>query len=429
LGVLWTKQLFEKIVKAPVAGYAAAGICLLAVPVLMAQQGWDDHDRSQKTLALDLAKNYLKSCPPNAILFTAEDNDSYALWYAQEVEGIRKDVRVVVSTLIGTDWGIDQLRYKVNKSDPFNMVFTPEQVAGDKLNVVYYSKMPGFEPDRYYDLQDILKNVVGSDDPRYTSASEEGDVYHLFPVQKFSVPVDAKTVTANGTVNTGDKVVDALHIDLGNKNYLFKNDLAMLAVIAGNQWKRPICFTNSGTAQDLGLEKYTRLNGLTYQLVPVENTNTSGVNMEVAYNNIMKQFGYGHANNKGVYFDEENRRHLLNIRAVYGEAAGNMADNGKKDEAQKNVDDALKIAMHENDLWGQGYAFRVHADFLRTDRKFSESLELYKRAFAIAQSIDDRISMGMELANMSLLANVLEEYQASGQYAEAALSVFQAIGN
>jgi hypothetical protein len=335
LGVLWAKQVFEKIAKASIAGYAASTICLLAVPVLMAQQGWDDHNRSQKTLALDLAKNYLKSCPPNAILFTAEDNDSYALWYAQEVEGIRKDVRVVVSTLIGTDWGIDQLRYKVNKSDPFNVVFTREQVAGDRLNVVYHSKMPGFEPDTYYDLHDMLKNVIGSDDPRYTTTSDDGDIYHLFPVQKFSVPVDAKTVTANGTVKADDKVVDALHIDLSNKNYLLKNDLAILAVIAGNQWKRPICFSNSGTAQDLGLEKYTRLNGLTYQLVPVENTNTSGVNMEVAYNNIMQQFGYGHANGKNVYFDEENRRRMNTIKLAHAQVARSLAQAGKKEAARR----------------------------------------------------------------------------------------------
>jgi hypothetical protein len=335
LGVLWTKQVLEKIIKAPLATYAATGLCLLAVPVLMAQQEWDDHDRSRKTLALDLAKNYLESCPPNAILFTAEDNDSYALWYAQEIEGIRKDVRIVVSTLIGTDWYIDQLRYKVNNSAPFNVVFTPEQVAGDKLNVVYYSKMPGYDTDKYYDLYDILKNVVGSDDPRYTTASEDGDLYHLFPVQHFSVPVDVKQVTANNTVHAGDKVVDALHIDLGNKNYLLKNDLAMLAIIAGNQWKRPICFANNGTAQDLGLEKYTRLNGLTYQLVPVENTNTGGVNTEVAYNNIMKHFGYGHANRKGVYFDEENRRRVNIIKLAHAQVARSLAQAGKKEEARR----------------------------------------------------------------------------------------------
>ncbi|MBO9199307.1 MULTISPECIES: glycosyltransferase family 117 protein [Niastella] len=332
LGVLWLKQLLEKATKAPVAAYLAASLCLLAVPVLMAQQEWDDHDRSQKTLALDLAKNYLESCPPNAILFTAEDNDSYALWYAQEVEGIRKDVRVVVSTLIGTDWGFDQLRYKVNKSAPFNVVFTPEQVAGDKLNVVYYSQMPGYEKDKYYDLYDILKNVVGSDDQRFTSASEDGDIYHLFPTQKFSVLVDIKMATASGAIQPGEKAVDALHIDLNNKNYLFKNDLAMLAVIAANQWKRPICFANLGTAQDLGLDKYTRLNGLAYQLVPVENT---GVDLTVAYNNIMQKFGYGHANRKSVYFDEENRRRMNTIKMAHAQIARSLAQAGRKEEARK----------------------------------------------------------------------------------------------
>ncbi|MCS3797694.1 DUF2723 domain-containing protein [Niastella sp. OAS944] len=335
LGVLWTKQVFEKITKASVATYAASALCLLAVPVLMAQQEWDDHDRSQKTLALDLAKNYLESCPPNAILFTAEDNDSYGLWYAQEVEGIRKDVRVVVSTLLGTDWSIDQLRYKVNDSDPFNVVFTPEQVAGDRLNVVYYNKMPGFEADKYYDLHDILKNVIASDDPRYTTTSEDGDVYHLYPTQKFSVPVDKKVVTANGTVNANDNVVDSIHIDLSGKNFIFKNDLAILAVIAGNQWKRPVCFTNNSTAQDVGLDKYTRLNGLTYQLVPVENTNNAGINTDLAYKNIMQKFDYGHANKKGVYFDEENRRRINTIKLAHAQVARGLALAGRKEEARK----------------------------------------------------------------------------------------------
>ncbi|MFL5747711.1 MAG: protein O-mannosyl-transferase family [Niastella sp.] len=335
LGVLWVKQMLEKVTRPPIAAYLAAGLCLLAVPVLMAQQEWDDHDRSQKTLALDLAKNYLKSCPPNAILFTAEDNDSYALWYAQEVEGIRKDVRVVVSTLIGTDWGIDQLRYKVNNSAPFNVVFRPDQVAGDKLNVIYYSQTPGYDKDKYYDLYNILKNVVGSDDQRFTTTSEDGDTYSLYPTQKFSVPVDVKTVMANGTIHAGDKVVDSLHIDLSSKNYLFKNDLAILAVIAGNQWKRPICFSNLGTAQDMGLDKYTRLNGLTYQLVPVENTNTSGVNLDVAYNNVMQYFGYGNAGKKGVYFDEENRRRLNTIKLAHAQIARSLAQAGRKEEARK----------------------------------------------------------------------------------------------
>lgn len=334
LGVLWVKQLLEKVVKSPVAAGLATSVCLLAVPVLMAQQEWDDHDRSKKTLALDFAKNYLESCPPNAILFTVGDNDSYPLWYAQEVEGIRKDVRVVVVNLIGSDWYIDQLRYKVNKSDPFNVVFTPEKVAGDRLNVVYYSKLPGYDANKYYDLHDILKNVIGSDDTRFTNVTEDGDTYHLFPVQKFSVPVDVKAVTANGTVHAGEKMVDTLHLDI-NKNYLFKNDLAVLAVIAGNQWKRPICFTSTNSLRELGLEKYTRLEGMCYQLVPVENTNTSGVDNEVAYKNIMQKYGYGNANKKGVYFDEVNRQHINFIKLNHAQVALSLAQAGKKEEARR----------------------------------------------------------------------------------------------
>ena len=130
LGVLWVKEMFEKFMKAPVANYVSAGLCLLAVPVLMGNQEWDDHDRSKKTLARDLAKDYLESCPPNAMLFSFGDNDTYPLWYAQEVEGIRPDVRVVVNSLLGTDWYMNELRYKVNQSAPFDIIFTRRTDSG-----------------------------------------------------------------------------------------------------------------------------------------------------------------------------------------------------------------------------------------------------------------------------------------------------------
>jgi hypothetical protein len=165
------------------AGYAAAGLCFLAVPVLMGDQEWDDHDRSKKTLARDLAKDYLESCPPNAMLFSFGDNDTYPLWYAQEVEGIRPDVRVIVNTLLGTDWYMNQLRYKVNQSAPFDVIFTPEQIMGDRRNVAYFNdKLPGFDPAKYYDLHDILQQVVASDDPKYTVQADNGSARSMsFP--------------------------------------------------------------------------------------------------------------------------------------------------------------------------------------------------------------------------------------------------------
>ncbi len=333
LGVIWVKEKFEKLIKGNAANYAAAGLCFLAVPVLMGQQEWDDHDRSKKTLARDLAIDYLESCPPNAMLFSFGDNDTYPLWYAQEVEGIRPDVRVVVNSLLGTDWYINQLRYKVNESAPFDVIFTPEQIQGSNRDVVFFNKLPGFDQNKYYDLYDMLKNVIGSSDPKYTSPTEDGQTVNLFPVRKFSLPVDTSLVRTNGTVHAGDSVVSELHIDMSQgKNYLLKNDLGLYAVIAASKWKRPICFTSTQELRDLGLEKYVRLTGLAYQLVPVEN---SYVDNDLAYKNIMEKFAYGGAEKEGVYYDEENRRHLNSIRLAHAELAQSLAAAGKKDSARK----------------------------------------------------------------------------------------------
>ncbi len=312
-----------------------ASVLCLAVPVLMAQQEWNDHDRSKKTLARDLAKDYLESCPPNAILFSFGDNDTYPLWYAQEVEGIRPDVRVVVNSLLGTDWYMNQLRYKVNKSAPFDIIFTPEQIQGNVRSAIYYNNLPGFDQNKYYDLYNILKNVIGSDDPKYTSQTEDGETINMFPIRKFSVPVDVNKVKRNGTVHEGDSVVSELHIDLPpNRNFLLKNDLAIFSIITTSKWDRPICFTSTQELRDLGLEKYVRLTGLSYRLTPVENPNGAADN-DVAYKNIMEKFAYGNADKNGVYYDEENRRHLNSIRLAHAQVALSLAQDGRKDSARR----------------------------------------------------------------------------------------------
>ncbi len=342
LGVLWVAEGLEKYAlkgKPSMAGYASAGLCFLAVPVLMGNQEWDDHDRSKKTLARDLARDYLESCPPNAILFSFGDNDTYPLWYAQEVEGIRPDVRVMVNTLLGTDWYMNQLRYKVNESAPFDMIFTPDQILGDKRNVAYFNdKMTGFDPAKSYDLYTVLKDVVASDDPKYTTAADNGATINLVPTHKFTVPVDSAAVIRNGYVHPGDSIVSQLHLDLpAEKRYLLKNDLAILAIIATTKWQRPVCFTSTQELNDLGLSKYVRLKGLSYQLVPVEGDPRGGDNVDNAdaYKTIMEKFAYGGAGTPGVYFDEENRRHLNAIKFAHAQLAESLAGAGKKDSARK----------------------------------------------------------------------------------------------
>ena len=360
LGVIAVRDFFEKyIIKGnlDVANYASAGLCFLAVPCLMCNQEWNDHDRSKKTLARDLAKDYLESCPKNAILFSFGDNDTYPLWYAQEVEGIRPDVRVMVNTLLGTDWYMNTLRYKINESAPFDVIFTPEQVMGDKRNVAYFNdKMPGFDANKYYDLYDILKNVVASDDPKYSSQAENGTLINMVPTHKFSVPVDLNTVRSNGTVHPDDSVVSELHLDIPtDKRYLLKNDLAMLAVIASSKWQRPICFTSPQELNSLGLMKYTRLRGLSYQLVPVESPNgrsADAVDNDAAYQTMMTQFAFGNANIPGVYYDEENRRHLNSIKFATAQVAQSLAESGKKDSARKLLEHYDENVLQSNFPYG-----------------------------------------------------------------------------
>ena len=359
LGVIWIQELLAKYAlkgKIDAANYVSAGICFLAVPVLMCNQEWNDHDRSKKTLARDLAKDYLESCPKNAILFSFGDNDTYPLWYAQEVEGIRPDVRVMVNTLLSSDWYMNQMRYKINESAPFDVIFTPEQIMGDKRNVAYFNdKMAGFDPNKYYDLHDILQNVVASDDPKYTT-SESGSEINLIPTHHLSVPVDLNTIRSNGVVHPGDSVVSELHIDIpADRRYLVKNDLAMLAVIATSKWKRPVCFTSLQELGQLGLMKYTRLRGLAYQLVPVENAdsrNTDAVDNDAAYQTMMEKFAYGDASTPGVYYDEENRRHLNSIKYATAQLAQSLADGGKKDSARKVLEHYDQNVLESNFPYG-----------------------------------------------------------------------------
>ena len=345
LGVIGIQKIVERLLgcnptltgKRPIRAYApqiAGALCLLMVPILMATQEWDDHDRSKKTLARDLATDYLESCPPNAILFSDDDNNTYPLWYAQEVEGIRPDVRVMVNTLVGTDWYMNQLRYKVNKSAAFDILFTPEEIMGDKKNIAYFAEnQPGYDKNKYYDLYDTFRTVLAKDDPRYMAQSDGGAPLNLLPTRKFSVPVDKATVLANGTAHNNEPILDQLNLDINpDKRYLLKNDLAILAVIAANKWQRPICFTSTQDLDQLGLSRYARSRGMAYQLVPIADQR---VDNAVAYQTVMQKFKYGNAATPGVYFDEENRRRLNAIKIAHAELASSLLAAGQKEEAKK----------------------------------------------------------------------------------------------
>ncbi len=359
LGVLYVKELFGRVIKnSAIAAYTAAAICTLAVPVLMAFQEWDDHDRSKKLLARDLATDYLESCAPNAIVISFGDNDTYPLWYAQEVENIRPDIRVINSSLLGTDWYINQLRYKLNESDPVDPIWTAAQIEGSNRDIIYNAPKPGIDANQYMDLYTMMKDYAGSDDPSKMEQGRDGSLLNVYPSKKVSIPVDIDFVKKNGTVNANDSVLSEVKFEI-KKDVIYKNDAAILNIIASNKWKRPIYFT-SPQAADIGIDNYIRQDGLTYRFVPVLN---SPVNQDWVYDKMMNKFKFGNANVKGVYFDEENRRHLNSIRLGFAQAAGDLADNNKKDEAKKMLNKCDQMMLQENFPYGMVSRGQQHNRF------------------------------------------------------------------
>jgi len=332
LGFFMVKEWLKKILKAESSRYIAAVLCFVSVPLLMASKEWDDHDRSAKSVAPDLATNYLESCAPNAILFTVGDNDTYPLWYAQEVKGIRPDVRVINTSLLGTDWYINQLRYKVNESAPIDVIWNEEQIQGDKRNFIYVDPYSQSNDSNWIDLYDEMKNYAGSDEEKNIVRRNDGEGINFLRSKNVKIPVDKELVLKNKTVNQNDQVVSELRFKIP-KGYLFKNDLAVLNIIAAAKWNRPIYFTSPQQMQ-LGFDEYIRQDGLTYRLVPIQDARGT-VNIDWMYDKIMTKFRYGGATNPKVYFDEENRRHMSDVREAHANLVFEMVQSNRKEDAVK----------------------------------------------------------------------------------------------
>jgi hypothetical protein len=409
LGVLYVKESFERVIKGDGGAYAAFLVCLLAVPVLMASQEWDDHDRSHKLLARDLGNDYLQSCEKNSILLTFGDNDTYPLWYAQEVEGIRPDLRVINYSLLGTDWYINQLRYKLNESAPADVIFTAQQIQGNNRNVIPVYALPNYDQNKYYDLETVLRKVVASEEDANKVSMQSGEQANVLPVRKLTIPVDVEQIKKTVKLNPGDSVVSEIKIDI-TRNYLQKNDLAVLSLISANKWKRPIYFTSTQELKALGLDKYIRMEGLSYRLVPVVN---SGVGADVAYQNVMEKFKYGNASHPGVYYDEENRRHINSIRLAHATLAKYLVSMNRKDSAQKVLRKYDESVLESNVPYGMtsnraNFHNSVSAEFLEAAyssgemnlaRKVNQSLKKdLEQQMAYYRSLGDEDMTGDQLA-------------------------------
>ena len=341
--------LFE-IVKEKIKPKLAVPIVLastaLAVPVLMGSQNWDDHDRSNRYTAQSMAKMYLDSCDENAIIFTIGDNDTFALWYAQGIEGYRQDVRIVNTSLFQTDWYIDDMKKKAFDSDPI-----PSQLSHDKYK--YGSRDFLFFQKTRKDTINIKDwmDFVANDSKKTQVELESRQWVNTFPTKVIKIPVDKEAVLQNGIVDPkdADKIVPNIYITLKG-DVIYKNRLLMLDVIANNNWERPIYFSGGAFGDDdyIWMKEFLQLEGVLYKLVPIRtpldknNPYEMGrIDGEKMYSIVMN-WKWGNSGDSAIYHDVETRRNGITYRSTLSRLANVLIEEGQYDKAENVLDLAME---------------------------------------------------------------------------------------
>jgi hypothetical protein len=349
IGVLGFYEALKKYLPDATSAGVAGGLSLLLVPVIMGAQNWDDHDRSNRYTCRDFGANYLNTCEPNSVIFTNGDNDTFPLWYNQEVEGVRTDVRVCNLSYFQTDWYVDQMKSKAYNSDPLPISFTHDQYVQGKRDVIYLMEDPRLKGS--VELQKAL-DFVRDDDPR--TKLEQADNAAYIPSKKLFYVVDKAAVIRNKAVDPKDydKIVDTITIDLSSKHYITKDELMIMDMIANNNWKRPIYFAITvGRDKYLNLQDYFQLDGLAYKFVPIK-TNPDGINFgkvnsDIMYKNVMENFKWGNMEKPEVYIDENNARMMMNIRNTFNRLASTLVDEGKNAKAITVLDRCVELIPHK----------------------------------------------------------------------------------
>lgn len=321
LGLLWVyDMLHRKVFKVNgrVAALVAFVVCA-SVPTVLAVQNWDDHDRSHRYVARDMGYNYLESVLPNGIIIDYGDNDTFPLWYNQEVENVRPDVRVMNSSYIGGDWYIDQMRMKANESDPIPHSMPRHKYYGDAMGQFPIQEIA--KPDGSVWTAKEVMEVVNSDDPRTQLVDRAGNTYDMIPARRIAVPVNKENVIESGLVRPEDAelIEDTIYIDINpSKSVLFSGEMVFLDLLASNDWKRPIHFTSAADLMNWGLVhydsqtgnswSYLQQDGAAYRLVPIKSPiersfGVGRIDTETLYDNLMHKYRYGNISDPRVYVD------------------------------------------------------------------------------------------------------------------------------
>ena len=349
----------EQLINSKYIKLLAIPVFLLILPINLASSNWDDHDRSGRYTARSMALKYLESCEPNSILFTIGDNDTFPLWYLQEIEGIRTDVRVLNTSLFNTDWYIDQMKRKAYDSDPIpSSLFHEKYRYGtrdyiikevttlDTIDIKTFIKFVTQDDDKYK-----YKSLLQKQGYETNYLREQDLNANYLPSESIRIPVDKESVLNNKIVDNSlsNEIVDEIIIKIKGQA-LYKNRLMMLDIIAENNWERPIYFTGGSFGDDdyLWMKNYLQLEGLCYKLVPIKtpidpsNPYEMGrVNTEKMYS-MVKDWDWGTKGNMDVYFDVESRKNSITYRSNISRLVNQLIIENKNEKAEEISDIVIK---------------------------------------------------------------------------------------
>jgi len=425
IGVLGLYETFSKYSKEITASILAI-LLSFSVPAILASENWDDHDRSGRYVARDFAYNYLNTCEPNAIIFTNGDNDTFPLWYAQEVEGIRTDVRVVNLSLLGTDWYCEQMKWQTYESKPLPITMTFDKFVQGTRDIVYIME----RIDKPVELKQIM-DFIGSDRAETRHRTPSGDFIDYLPTRQVKLTVDKEKVISNGTVKPEDAhLIEDLMEWTIKKDYIQKPEMMMLEIIANNNWERPIYFVSTGGDSDVGLSDYLQLEGFAYRLVPIKTKpkdflSVSRFNIDKLFDNYMEKFRWGRMNEADVFIDHNIQRTamVLRLRNNFSRLANELLDMGKRDSAVMVVDRIVDLMPHEKfpfDFFMIGLIETYYkanetekANELLNRYAFStiENLDYY---FSLERRFSDIVSYDKEL-NLQILQELVSTAERYGQ--------------
>ncbi len=349
-GVLAIYDLFSKFIRNGKVAAALAGVLALSIPTLMAMENWDDHDRSDRYFSVDAAKNYLNSCAPNAIIFTGGDNDTFPLWYAQEVEGFRTDVRVIVLSYFNTDWYINQMMRPAYESKPLPFGLTAENYRqggpNDYLVVMENKGIQGSINARQY------LNLVKAGDSRLQVPSRLGSTLTTIPAKSMSLPVDVERVKSLGIIpeEHKDKIVDRMTWGI-KESALYKSDLAVIDLIVNSNWERPIYFnTTSLFSLNFDIRRYVVQEGIAYRLLPISSGSGDDflVDTDLMYDNMMNNYFWRNLDDPDVYYSEDYRNFCLNHRSAFNTLGAKLLEKGDTERAKAVMFKSLEVMPNES---------------------------------------------------------------------------------